>query len=246
MANATQYEFTSKVTAKDTFEGLQTACDLFVAGTLSKWVPPCRACTQTIRQLQWLKCAKRCSYRRCCCQTPNKCAVVVPAACCRLDGVKQLHVILLAVSLVALAAFVVMLYRPYLKSLRRDTKAIVNMLSQLPAEVDVEGNVKSIVLGVTKTTDGSKSMEGMAPGLQMQPYGMPGGAPGMASGPAGMRGGWGMGGAGGGGAGGGGGWFGRGNGGAAQQGQGNDPRINGYGMHAGMGPPGMQYGGDMA
>lgn len=155
---------------------------------------------------------------------------------------KQLHIILLAVSLCALARFVIMLYRPYIKSLRRDTKAVVNMLSQLPAEVDVEGSVKTIVLGITKT-DGSKSMEGMLPGLQMQPYGMPGGVASMAGGPAGMRGGWGMGGAGGGGAGGGGGWFGRGSGGAASQAQVNDPRMYGDGMHAGMG---MQYGGDMA
>jgi hypothetical protein len=36
MANASQYEFTSKVTGHDTYEGLQKACDLFVAGTLSK------------------------------------------------------------------------------------------------------------------------------------------------------------------------------------------------------------------
>jgi hypothetical protein len=128
--------------------------------------------------------------------------------------VKQLHIILLVITLVALVLFVVVLYRPYIRSLRRDTKACCNMLSQLPAEVDVEGHVKSIVLGITKT-DGGKSME-LLPGanMQMQPYGM--GGQGMMGG---MRGGWGMGGAP---AQGGGGWFGRGTGGP--QAQSNDPQ----------------------
>jgi hypothetical protein len=71
--------------------------------------------------------------------------------------VKQLHIILLVISLCCAALFVFLLYRPYIKALRRDTKAVLNMLSQLPAEVDVEGQVKTIVLGITKT-DGGKSM----------------------------------------------------------------------------------------
>jgi hypothetical protein len=152
--------------------------------------------------------------------------------------VKQLHIILLAISLCALVMFVLALYRPYIKALRRDTKAVVNMLSQLPAEVDVEGQVKSIVLGITKT-DGGKSMEGLTPGPhnQMQPYGM---GAGMTAG-AGMRNGWGINGVGpprsdGG-------WFGRSNNGPQMQA--NDPRIYGYGMQSGV-TPGMQYGGDMA
>jgi hypothetical protein len=132
--------------------------------------------------------------------------------------------------------FVLMLYRPYIKALRRDTKAVINMLSQLPAEVDVEGQVKTIVLGITKT-DGSKSMEGLAggpPNMQMQPYGMPGGA-------AGIKGGWGMGAAAPGG--GNGGWFRRDSNPAGQQPQQGDPRMYGYGMQNGMG---MGYGPGMA
>jgi hypothetical protein len=151
----------------------------------------------------------------------------------RLESVKQLHIILLAISLCALVMFVLALYRPYMKQLRRDTRAVCNMLSQLPAEVDVEGQVKTIVLGITKT-DGGKSMEGLTPGPhnQLQPFSM---GAGMMGG-AGMRGGWGGGGL----PQSGGGWFGRGNNGP--QAQANDPRMYGYGMQSGMG---MQYG-DMA
>jgi hypothetical protein len=36
MANHSAYEFVLQVTAKDTYEGLQTASDLFVSGTLQK------------------------------------------------------------------------------------------------------------------------------------------------------------------------------------------------------------------
>jgi hypothetical protein len=140
--------------------------------------------------------------------------------------------------------FIVLLYWPYVKQLRRDTKAIVNMLSQLPAEVEVEGQVKSIVLGIVKA-DGSRSMEGMLPGggmpggpaaTQLQPYGMGMmGAPpqwGMDGSATGAMGHTGPGG----------GWFGRrsvNNGSWAQQ---NDPRMYG-GRGAGMGMP---NGSDMA
>jgi hypothetical protein len=151
---------------------------------------------------------------------------------CRLEGVKQLHVILLVISLFALVMFFILLYRPYIKVLRRDTKAVVNMLSQLPAEVDVEGHVKTIVLGIVKT-EGGRSVQGLSQGpgtssMQMQQYGM--GPPGMMGG-AGMRGGppqWGMqpsaqaG------------WFNRRNN-AGPQSQANDPGMYGYGMHNSMG-----------
>jgi hypothetical protein len=150
----------------------------------------------------------------------------------RLDGVKQLHIILLVITLVSMILFILMLYRPYIKVLRRDTKAVVNMLSQLPAEVDVEGHVKTIVLGIVKT-EGGMSMQGLLQGpgtsnMQMQQYGM--GPPGMMGG-GGMRGGppqWGMGpgvaaptqG----------GWFDRGPGNTGPPGP-----MYGYGMHNSMG-----------
>jgi hypothetical protein len=56
----------------------------------------------------------------------------------RLESVKELHIILLVISFVCFVLFVLMLYRPYVKLLHRDTRAIINMLSQLPNEVDVE------------------------------------------------------------------------------------------------------------
>ena len=147
---------------------------------------------------------------------------------------KQLHIILLVISLFALVMFFILLYRPYIKVLRRDTKAVVNMLSQLPAEVDVEGHVKTIVLGIVKT-EGARSMPGLPQGpgtstMQMQQYGM--GPPGMMGG-AGMRGGppqRGMAP----GAQAGGGWFNRRTN-AGPQSQANDPGMYCYGMHNSMG-----------
>lgn len=66
---------------------------------------------------------------------------------------------LLIVSLTAALLFFIVLYRPYIKKLHRDSKAVVGMLSQLPAEVDVEGHVKSIILGVTKQAEvGAQSL----------------------------------------------------------------------------------------
>ena len=162
------------------------------------------------------------------------------AVSCRLDAVKQLHIILLVISLCCMALFVLVLYRPCIKVLRRDTKAVVNMLSQLPAEVDVEGHVKTIVLGIVKT-EGGRSMQSLPPmpgpsGLQVQQHGM--GPPAVRMGGGGMRGGpppWGTAP----GAQTGGGWFSRRN----NAGQANDQGMYGYGMHNGMG---MRFDGDAA
>lgn len=151
--------------------------------------------------------------------------------CCRLDSVKQLHTILLIITLCCGALFLLLLYHPYIKSLRRDTKALVSMLSQLPADVDIEGHVKTIVLGFVKPADGGgKSMEGLpgnlahGPSGQLQQYYGPGvadmnGRPGNTA--------WGMVGAGGQQ----GGWFGRRNSNTGPQGQMN---INDPGMYGGM------------
>jgi hypothetical protein len=82
-------------------------------------------------------------------------AVVLP---CRLGAVKQLHIILLGVSLACMVLFLLLLYRPYTKRLQRDSKAVAGLLSQLPSEVDVEGHVKTVVLGIVKTSDVNRSM----------------------------------------------------------------------------------------
>jgi hypothetical protein len=66
---------------------------------------------------------------------------------CRPEQVKQLHIILLAATLACMLLYMVALYRPYLAQLRHDDKAIVGLLSQLPAEVDVEGHVRAVLLG---------------------------------------------------------------------------------------------------
>jgi hypothetical protein len=78
---------------------------------------------------------------------------------CRLGAIKQLHSILLGVSLACMVLFWLLLYRPYIRSLHRDSKAVAGLLSQLPSEVDVEGHVKSVVLGIVKANDsGHQSM----------------------------------------------------------------------------------------
>lgn len=67
----------------------------------------------------------------------------------RLDEVKQLHAILLVIVLVVYTAYVVFLFRPYARSLIQDSRSIAGMLSQLPADVDVEGHVRSVILNST-------------------------------------------------------------------------------------------------
>jgi hypothetical protein len=69
---------------------------------------------------------------------------------CRFSSVVQLHTILLVISLLCMFLFVGLLYRPYARQLHRDAKVVASMLSQLPAEVDVESLVKTIVLCITK------------------------------------------------------------------------------------------------
>jgi ATP/ADP translocase len=59
------------------------------------------------------------------------------AGVCRLGAIKQLHIILLVISLACMVLFLLLLYRPYTKRLHRDSKAVAGLLSQLPSEVDV-------------------------------------------------------------------------------------------------------------
>eukprot|EP00775_Hariotina_reticulata_P007054 gene7054-7268_t len=75
----------------------------------------------------------------------------------RFSSVVQLHTILLVISLLCMFLFVGLLYRPYAKRLHRDAKVVAGMLSQLPAEVDVESLVKTIVLHISKVNQGPES-----------------------------------------------------------------------------------------
>jgi hypothetical protein len=157
---------------------------------------------------------------------------------------------MLAISICCALLFVVLLYRPHIRLLHRDTRAVINMLSQLPNDVDVEGHVKSIVLGISSKpaadpVAGSTSRlgaDGMGGGPQ-GPYGygaLP--APGAMMLPPGagaQQGGrWG-GGAGHAAGGEGGGWFGRRAAGGAG-GAGADARMWNYGGGRYGGPAGMQ------
>ena len=55
--------------------------------------------------------------------------------------------------------FVLLLYCPYGELLHRHSKSVAGLLSQLHAEVDVEGHVKTVVLGIAKG-DGAQSLNG--------------------------------------------------------------------------------------
>jgi hypothetical protein len=85
--------------------------------------------------------------------------------------VKQLHIILLVISLACMALFVMALYRPYARRLHRDSKAVAGLLSQLPAEVDVEGHVKTVVLGIVRSSGAASLTAGFA--SMAAPSGMP-------------------------------------------------------------------------
>lgn len=85
----------------------------------------------------------------------------------RFEEVKQLHIILLVCTLVAVLLFVTKVFRPHVARLHAESKAMAGMMSQLPAEVDIEGHVKQHVLGLRR--DGGAS-------LRMGSMGEPGGA----------------------------------------------------------------------
>eukprot|EP00775_Hariotina_reticulata_P009651 gene9651-9811_t len=87
----------------------------------------------------------------------------------RFEAVTQLHVAVLVVTLVAVAAQVIRLFRPYVRKLHADSKAIAGLLSLLPPEVDVESMVKTQVLGIRKDGGGGS--------LRMGGQSLTGGAP---------------------------------------------------------------------
>jgi hypothetical protein len=81
--------------------------------------------------------------------------------------------------------FVMALYWPYARRLHRDSRAVAGLLSQLPAEVDVESHVKTVVLGMTRTNGAASLPAGTAaPGggpSSMPPGAFGPGAPGAGS-----------------------------------------------------------------
>ena len=115
----------------------------------------------------------------------------------QLQVVKSLHTVLLVVTLCILLLFVIFLFRPFVAAHEAETKAIAGMLSHLPAEVNVESQIRTVVLGIVRPEGelsmaggGTASMAGMGmnmpgmPGMMMpgmmQPYG-----PGMMMPPSG-------------------------------------------------------------
>jgi hypothetical protein len=87
----------------------------------------------------------------------------------RFEEVKQLHIILLVCTLVAVLLFVTKVFRPYVARLHAEAKAMAGMMSQLPAEIDIESHVKLHVLGIRRD-------DGRAASLRMGSMGDTGGA----------------------------------------------------------------------
>lgn len=77
----------------------------------------------------------------------------------KFEEVKNMHIILLVCTLVAGALFVWKVFRPYVVHLHLQSKAAAGMLSQLPAEVDIEGPVRTFVLGWAKEVSADRSRQ---------------------------------------------------------------------------------------
>jgi hypothetical protein len=96
-------------------------------------------------------------------------------------------------SLACMVLFVLALYRPYARRLHRDSKAVAGLLSQLPSEVDVEGHVETVVLGIVRTngaaslTAGAAAPGGAPSGVPPGGFGAPGAPPLMLPPPAGYN-----------------------------------------------------------
>ncbi|KAI8467685.1 MAG: hypothetical protein J3K34DRAFT_523567 [Monoraphidium minutum] len=102
----------------------------------------------------------------------------------QFESVTQLHQIMLVVTIFLVLGFMVLLYRPYVRLLHEESKDIAGMLSQLPAEVNVEDTVKTHVLGLPPRGDG-RSASMTAGGSSMMMIGPGGGMMGFPSGPGG-------------------------------------------------------------
>eukprot|EP00775_Hariotina_reticulata_P009112 gene9112-9281_t len=89
----------------------------------------------------------------------------------RFEAVKQLHIIVLAITLLLGLIYVFKVFRPYVRRLQSESKIIAGMMSSLPAEVDVEAIVKTQVLGIRRDI-GSMRMGS----VDMGSNGMPNGA----------------------------------------------------------------------
>ncbi len=61
------------------------------------------------------------------------------------DAVRQLHVILLVVTIFLMLGFTVLLFRPYRKRITDEATKVAGLLSLLPPECDVEGHVKTVM-----------------------------------------------------------------------------------------------------
>jgi hypothetical protein len=177
-APACSYERVLQVFANDGYEALNTAIELFATWTINRWgqlnacypgchqkcsgqpalaIHPftCRADTNTKYNTEYMPALTRVetAIAHTDVDTPVACGWMRAMWCCRLNIARSLHIGLLCICLACIAFFLLALYRPYTRSLHRDSKAVAGLLSQLPSEVDVEGHVKSVVLGVTNTSN---------------------------------------------------------------------------------------------
>jgi hypothetical protein len=70
------------------------------------------------------------------------------------------HIVLLLLSCIALGAFVVLLLRPFLGALGKESRRVAELLAQLPGEMDVEALVEDTWAAAMKVRGGGRGGEG--------------------------------------------------------------------------------------
>lgn len=82
----------------------------------------------------------------------------------RFEEVKQMHIILLACTIVFGLLFVWKLFTPYVSKLIIEARHMAGVMSQLPVEVDIEGHIKAYILGIKRDPNNNMSMRAGQPG----------------------------------------------------------------------------------
>mmetsp|Transcript_29312 Transcript_29312/g.64903 ORF Transcript_29312/g.64903 Transcript_29312/m.64903 type:complete len:145 (+) Transcript_29312:2787-3221(+) len=75
------------------------------------------------------------------------------------SDVLTLHILALVFTLLIMAAYLLLLMRPYVRQATAETRRIAELLSQLPTDVDVEGLVKRALINTGSVPTGSKKGE---------------------------------------------------------------------------------------
>ncbi|KAL6764362.1 hypothetical protein V8C86DRAFT_1584387 [Haematococcus lacustris] len=84
------------------------------------------------------------------------CCSVTPCRPC--SNVLDFQIASFALTWVIMALFLLFVFRPFLNRVKNETKRVAELLSQLPAEVDVEGLVQRWLMGATTNVRASQPL----------------------------------------------------------------------------------------